>query len=316
MNLKPLMNSTVDRAILATVKLFTFFLRNLPLNIALNLVKAGLKLFFWLDSRWKNVALRNIRQVFPELSDRQQLEIYQQSVTELSRSVIDAARLPALTKSWVLENVEMPGLAKFLELKHASKVGVIIATGHLGSFELLGHLIGLLGYPVSVVVRSFRLPRLNSWWKESREKAGNQVIDRAGAFQTMTQQLESGRSVAMLFDQNVRRSHAVFVDFFGRPAATTKAVALAAIRTGAPIIVAGIRYDAAATRYVVEAKHCEVSDILEAELTNEERVKQITQRTTDYFAEFVRAFPAGWFWVHRRWKTAPEGQREDFYGKL
>src|SRR5690606_20029609 len=105
----------------------------------------------------------------------------------------------------------------------------MMATGHLGSFELLAHCVSMYGFPISFVVRPFKLERLNAWWSGIREAAGNRAIARSGAFKEILKELTSGRDVAVLFDQNVTRNHAVFVDWFGRPAATTRTVALAAL---------------------------------------------------------------------------------------
>jgi KDO2-lipid IV(A) lauroyltransferase len=143
-----------------------------------------------------------------------------------------------------------------------------------------------------------------------REARGNKIIDRRGAFKAMVATLSSGMSVAVLFDQNVTRNHAVFVDWFGFPAATTKSVALAALRTEAPIFVASIRY-CGSDRYRVEAEECECSDIYKNDaLSTEEKVFEVTQRLASKYCEMIREFPEGWFWLHRRWKTRPaQGDR-------
>jgi KDO2-lipid IV(A) lauroyltransferase len=190
---------------------------------------------------------------------------------------------------------------------------VIIATGHLGSFELLGHAIGLRGLPLAAVARKFQAPRFDRWWTGLREARGNKIIDRRGAFKEVVSCISSGMSAAILFDQNVTRNHAVFVDWFGVPAATTRSVALAALRTGAPIFVASIRY-VGNDRYYVDAEECEYSDVYQKEeLSNDEKVVVITQRLADQYCEMIRKFPEGWFWMHRRWKTRPEPEAAKVY---
>jgi KDO2-lipid IV(A) lauroyltransferase len=120
-------------------------------------------------------------------------------------------------------------------------------------------------------------------------------------------------SAAILFDQNVTRNHAVFVNWFGVPAATTRSVALAALRTGAPIYVASIRYEGS-DRYYVDAAECEYSDVYrKEELSNDDKVVIITQRLADQYCEMIRKFPEGWFWMHRRWKTRPEPEAAKVY---
>jgi KDO2-lipid IV(A) lauroyltransferase len=117
----------------------------------------------------------------------------------------------------------------------------------------------------------------------------------------------------VLFDQNVTRNHAVFVEWFGRPAATSKSVALAALRTEAPIFVASMHY-LGDDKYRIEAVECDCRDVYnDATLSTDQKVEQITQLISTEYCKMIEAFPEGWFWIHRRWKTRPESEMEDTY---
>jgi KDO2-lipid IV(A) lauroyltransferase len=227
-------------------------------------------------------------------------------VTEIARLVADTVRLPRLDQQWVREHVSFPNLPLYLERLRAQEGrGVVIATGHLGSFELMGHAIGLMGYPLAAVARRFRSPLLDRWWTGLRQASGNQIIDRKGAFKEMINVIQSGRSVAVLFDQNVTRNHAVFVDWFGEIAATTKSVALAALRAEVALFVASMKY-VGNDRYEIDAVECDCSDVYRDDaLSTDEKVRVITQRLSDHYCHMVAEFPEGWFWMHRRWKTRP-----------
>jgi KDO2-lipid IV(A) lauroyltransferase len=195
------------------------------------------------------------------------------------------------------------------------KTGVLIATGHLGSFELLGHAIGLKGYPLSAVARRFKSPRLDTWWRGLREATGNTIIDRQGAFREIVRTLATGRSVAVLIDQNVKANHAVFVDWLSKPAATTRAFALAALKTEAPVFVAAMIYTGGDT-YRVEAVECDFSMTYRDEtLPDVQKIEFITATISEHYCQMIRQFPEGWFWMHRRWKTRPPGEAENVYSR-
>ena len=141
------------------------------------------------------------------------LGILGKNAIEMGRLLADTVRLSGLDEEWARTHVEIPALDAYAAAR--GETGVLIATGHLGSFELLGHAIGLRGYPLAAIARKFKSRRLDAWWTGMREARGNRIIDRTGAFREMVKSVSAGTSVAVLIDQNVKSNHAVFVDWFG-----------------------------------------------------------------------------------------------------
>ncbi len=286
----------------------------LPQSARVSFFGALFRLMFAALPRLRRTIDRNLRIAFPDKDEAWRKSIRRKNATEMGRLLADTVRLPTLTPEWGESHVEIPALEAYRQhLQEKPARGVLIATGHLGSFELLGHAIGLRGLPLAAVARKFQSPLFDRWWTGLREARGNKIIDRRGAFKEVVNCISSGMSAAILFDQNVTRNHAVFVDWFGVPAATTRSVALAALRTGAPIFVASIRYRGH-DRYQVDAEECDYEDVNRDEkMTTDEKVLVITQRLADRYCEMIREFPEGWFWMHRRWKTRPEPAGTDLY---
>lgn len=264
--------------------------------------------------RYKRIALRNLRHVFPGMGETEIQALFQKHIKALAHFANDSTRLHTLDREWAIKHVKFPdpNPLEYLSAKTPGK-GALIATGHLGSFELFGAVTALHGYPLDFVVRNFKGRHLDAWWTSMRERHGNKVIARNGAFNEVVQEIQRGRNTAILFDQNVKRNHAVFVDFFGRPAATTKALALAAIKTRAIVIVSFLQ-NTEGDYYTVRAEECDFSAIYNnEEMSVDRKVFEITQRVTKVFEEMILMSPHEWFWMHRRWKTAPQGMEEDFY---
>ena len=308
------MKVILDYLVYLLVRLVFGVLGSLPQGVRVSLCGGMFRIAFAVVPRLRKTAIRNLEIAFPEMSAERRGEILRGNCTEMGRLLADVIRLPTLTPEWAREHVSCPALERYAAvLQEQNGKGVLIATGHLGSFELLGHAIGLFGHPLSAIARRFRSPVLDRWWMGLREARGNSIIDRKGAFKEMVNTLLKGRSVAVLFDQNVTRNHAVFPTWFGKAAATTRSVALAALRTEVPIFVASIRY-CGDDRYAIEAVECDCTDMYRDEaLSMDEKIDIITQRLSDHYCQMIASFPEGWFWLHRRWKTRPEHDQEVVY---
>jgi Kdo2-lipid IVA lauroyltransferase/acyltransferase len=296
----------IDAALLLILQVTFSLLRSLPLKAAQFIVLLILRILLALSPRYHKIVSINLKIAFPTASVLEIHRLKNESLVSLARFIVDSARMPLIDVSWVQSNISFPNEESFRALKQAhQEKGILIATGHLGSFELLAHSIALFGYPLSFVVRDFPSPKIDAWWRNMRQRNGNEVISRKGAYRKMIANIDQGKDVAMLFDQNITRERAVFVNFFDRPAATTKALALACIRTGCPLLVASLIYQGS-DKYQILWEECAVSDILsDSQKSSGEKVLEITQRVSHIYEKMVRQSPAEWFWLHRRWKTTP-----------
>lgn len=266
---------------------------------------------FVLMPRLRRTIRINLELAFPGREASWYRQITRKNAVEMGRLLADTVRLPSLNEAWIRSHVQIPILDQYVARR--GEKGILVATGHLGSFELLGHAIGLYGYPLSAVARKFKSPRLDAWWTGLREARGNTIIDRKGAFREICKAIDSGRSVAVLMDQNVKMQHAVFVNWFGKPAATTRAFALAAIRTQAPVFVASMHY-LGNDRYRVDAEECDFTGLYaDGSLSDDDKIIRITDRISSIYCAMIEEFPEGWFWLHRRWKTRPSGDSERVY---
>ena len=120
-------------------------------------------------------------------------------------------------------------------------------------------------------------------------------------FDQMTALLRNGGVLATLADQDAGQ-RGLFVDFFGRPASTHKAIAILALEYNVPVVVTG-------TTKVAEPMHYQVlaEDVIlpEEYAGRPDAVRQLTQRFTTALERLVRGAPGQYFWLHRRWKHQP-----------
>jgi KDO2-lipid IV(A) lauroyltransferase len=241
------------------------------------------------------------------------MKIFSSSMTSFARVLVDFLRLPNLNEQWFRKHVKLFGRTP-LEVKGDGSVGVLYVTGHLGSFEILAHYCAVFGYPLSFIARDLPLKSVSAWVRAGREKGGNKMISRDGATKEVLRYIEGGSNVGILFDQNVTRKHAVFVPWFGKLAATARTVGLVSVRTRCPVVVVSIKSSPATDSYEIVTEEVDLSDIYGNEkLDLDSKILEVTRRVSDIFVEMIRKNPTEWFWMHRRWKTSPEGFPEDFY---
>jgi KDO2-lipid IV(A) lauroyltransferase len=131
------------------------------------------------------------------------------------------------------------------------------------------------------------------------------ILSKTGDFDRITGVLKAGGIVATLGDQDAGPK-GLFVDFFGRPASTHKAVALLALEHGALMTVIGVARVGTPMRYSLEVE--EVVDPHDY-ADRPDAVKAITERFTQAFERLVRRHPEQYFWLHRRWKHEPPARK-------
>jgi Kdo2-lipid IVA lauroyltransferase/acyltransferase len=275
--------------------------RLLPRPALLRLGEAVGRLAFRLDRRHREVALQNVGVAFHGASPAEARRLVRDSFTFFGRYLFDLVScLPAFPKAR-MASFEYEGL-EHVEAAYAKGRGVLFFTAHFGGWELMAMAHGHLGYPGAVVARRLDNPLVEEQLRSLRSSTGNLVIDKRDGLRPMLRALRDGRGIALLIDQNVSGEERVFVDFFGRPASTTPALALLHLRTGAPLVpvfalpLPGDRYRFS---YGPPVDPGPAGD-------RREDVVRITALCTRVLEERIREHPAPWLWMHRRFKTAPE----------
>ena len=180
---------------------------------------------------------------------------------------------------------------------HARGKGVFFVTGHFGYWEMQAIAHPFHSPTIAVLARPLDNPRLHALLERLRTMTGNRVLYRQGALRRVLRELTANNGVAMLIDQHLHTSEAVYVDYFGRPAATTSALAALALRTGAAVIpVFALPLPGGRYRFVYE------HPVEPPPPMPPDPVLEFTQRCTDVLEMYVRRHPELWLWMHRRWR--------------
>ena len=258
------------------------------------------RLAWRLDRRHRTIASENLAAAFPGAYGPEDLERVVRAVFEtLGRTAVDVARSRRLFRPGDGATFEVEGYDRLREARARGK-GVLGLTAHFGPWEILPLWHALRCGPCHIVVRPLDNPYLDDLFTSWRERGGNRVIRKRNAVQAILQALRQGETVGILIDQHIDERDGVVVPFFGRPASTTLAPALIALRSGAVVLPVGIAHGAGRRQYRIrwgEEIVLRRSGDLKAD------VVENTARFNAALESMIRERPEQWFWVHRRWKT-------------
>ncbi len=179
--------------------------------------------------------------------------------------------------------------------------GIILVSAHLGNFEWLSSILGILQLPVIAVAKKQKNRYVNQFLMDLRQKFGTQIVYKREVLKQGLKALKNNQILGLISDQNAGKK-GVFIDFFNQPASTVNGPAIFYLRTKAPLIaIYLIRKDYAC--FDLFAEEIQLSENLKL---NDDNIRNITQAYTANLEKWVRKYPEQYFWMHRRWKTKPE----------
>jgi len=253
--------------------------------------------------RGRERALENLRASYPEKSDEWIEQVARASFEQLARLPFEVFLNPRLLKPSTFMkyfDVDEKTLAPLFEHIESGR-GMIMVTAHYGAFETLGYAMSTRGMKLYSIGRPIDNPHIDRYLRRVREREGQIIIDKKGAADQMEKLLASGNILGLVADQNGSRKD-VFVDFFGRQAATYKSIGLLAMQHNVPIVVGfcrrlgrQYRFQVGVNRFIKPHEWQQQDDPL----------RWITAQYTNAIEEFIRQEPQQYWWLHRRWKTRP-----------
>jgi KDO2-lipid IV(A) lauroyltransferase len=254
--------------------------------------------------RLRRVGMHNLAMALPEKSRPEHRKILRGEFTSLGRQLAEVCLFPFYSKENLRQVVVYDGFENFERAFKRGK-GVLFLTGHLGAWELSAFAHSLAGYPLSIVMRSLDNPYVNALIERYRTMHGNKTMDKDDFVRGLLGAMRAGQTVGILMDTNMTPPQGVFVDFFGIPACTASGLARIAMRTDAAVVPGFTIWDSTLRKYRLRF---DASVELVRTGNDEADVIANTAKFTQIIEEYVRRYPDQWLWVHRRWKTRPEGQ--------
>jgi len=282
------------------VKSVALAVRPLPLQTVRKLGEDLGLAFYLMDRVHKRIALANLEAAFPGRTDEEREAIAKAMFKHFGRLLLELLKYSALSDEEKLAKVEWEGEER-VHLAYAQGKGILFCTGHFGFWEQQALAHALKFKPMAVMARPLDNPKLHALLEQIRISNGNPVLYRHGAVRKALRFLAEGKGVGILIDQHMTSPDAIYVDFFGRPAATTSTLAALAIRTGAPVIPL-FAFPLPDGRYRMIYEH----PVEPPDQDSPDAIREFTQRCSDVLEMHVRRHPELWLWMHRRWRDTPD----------
>lgn len=241
------------------------------------------------------VAERNLRIAFPDAGDREIKLLLRAQWTELGRTLTEFAIVDRIVAD--TGRLEIEGLER-LEAIAAGAGPVVFISGHFSNFELMAAAMVRAGVRVQVTYRAMNNPYVDARVRAVRYRYGVRLFAPKGldGARELMRALERGESVALMNDQKFNGG--IEAPFFGVPAHTAPGPSTFALRFGVPLQPLSVQRIGDSARFRVI-----VHDPIVLEDTGDRAadIEAGVRRINAFMEERIRARPAEWFWVHRRW---------------
>jgi len=296
-------------------RLRAFLLQGLIRTLALLPLRAGLA-FGTLVGRvgWlvaggtRRLILEHLALALPERSEAERRTIGRACLVHLgwlAAEVITIRSYAARLSSYVSF---APGAEARLHEVMAEGRGLVMVSGHIGHWELLARRVVLAGVPSATIAKAGSAAGLSALIAGFRRDGNYEVLLREdpATARAMIRCFRQGKLLGLLIDQDTT-VQGVFVPFFGRAAWTPRAAGDLALRFQAPVAVIWSRRRG--SRPGDGHELCVEKVPYDRAAADRESVSVgITASCTAILERAIRERPAEWVWMHRRWKSRPEGE--------
>jgi len=286
------------RARLITWLLCAFAALPLPAAHAIGVVVGwGLILF---PNQLRRIGRINVPLCLPELTAGQQRALLRRSLIEAGKTMCEAGALWRWPKPRLLALVKEVSGEQHVRAALAQGKGVILATPHLGAWEMMG-LYSSAQYPVTSLYRPPRLKEMDALVRRGRERLAARLVPAdAGGVRALYQSLARGEVVGMLPDQEPGTGNGVFAPLFGVQANTMALLPRLARKTRAPVIFCY-------AERLTHGRGYHLHFVPAPAAINGAPLDQSVRVMNDMVERLVRRCPQQYQWGYKRFRTRPPG---------
>lgn len=275
-----------------------WLLARLPYRTLLGLGGALGRLIRIVPNTRRPIAERNIALCFPQMDASDQRALVDEHLRDLGRMLSEFA-LGWMGSDAAIARIPMhiEGL-EHLEHARAQGKGVLLVGGHFSHLELCARLVS---QRIRIAGMYRRMDSEVFEWAVLRARLdyADAMFDKDDLRGTV-RYLKRGGTMWYAPDQDMRSKDSVFVPFFGVPAATITATHHLARLSGALVIPFFHRREPGGGYVIRLAPPLE--DFPSRDVTAD------TARVNRVIEQMAREAPAQYLWVHKRFKTRPEGE--------
>ncbi len=235
------------------------------------------------------------------ISEEEAKKLVKASFINMATNVFEIFYMPRLNENNFRDYIDIEHLERLTDAL-AEGHGVVVLTGHIGTWEWLSAAFTLSGLPVTAIAKPQPNEQYTRVLNDLRATIHVEIFSRGTSeLLAAARALKQGKILGFLADQDAGPGGA-FIDFLGRPASTPMGPAVFSRKFNAPVIPAFIlRQEDGRHRVIVgEALRYEDHGDTDRDLYD------FTVRMTRILERVVRENPTQWLWFQKRWNTPPE----------
>ena len=280
------------------LNLALWLIQCLPYRVIRGVMYFFLLLWYTFALKLKRIAHESLVTAFgSELSSAQRRKVVRQCFEKVGRSMTDLIYYAHYPEG-VTQRFHIEGRSHLDRALEKGR-GAIMVTAHFGNFCLMMLDLAQRGYKVNCIIRRAHDTDVAATIFESMNRVRVRPIYSSPPRKSVQESLQALRNNEILFvllDQHFGSGNGVFVDFFGRKAATATGPAVLARRTQAPILPVFTIRNGEDYRMVIEPSlDLEPGDDQAAVTADVAKITRIIEG-------YIRQYPTEWGWMHRRWK--------------
>lgn len=280
--------------------LFFGFLRLvslMPLPVINTIGKSIGWMIYRLTPSRRRVARINISQAYPDYNEDQIKQLVKRSFQSAGVSMFEMALAWWAPRDYLRAHCKVEGM-EHLDKALAKNKGVILLTGHFTTLEIGGILMALYT-PLNAIYKRAHNPMFNAFMHYYRDRHLKQAIPNKDIRAFITG-LREGTATWYAPDQDFSQQSIVFTPFLGGIASTLTSTVRMAEKTGAAVVpFYPVRLD--------NNKGYKLVILPELDDFPSGGIMQDAARINQSIDEMVRLNPEQYSWIHKRFKTQPEG---------
>ncbi|MBN1869450.1 MAG: mitochondrial fission ELM1 family protein [Candidatus Omnitrophica bacterium] len=286
-----------------SVRAFGFFIRSLPIGMALGVGKGIGMLAYYFDIKHKSRAYSNLKMAFAHCKTPNEIKlITKQLFKNYGQNLVELFRMPLMTKDKFDRIVKVEGKEHVTESLKLGK-GVIILAMHFGSWELASLSCAMLGYPYNIFVKPQpKHNKLDDLLNSYRACSGSVVLSRGSGTRDFVRSLKNNEVIGMVVDQGGRDG--VLVPFLGRQATMSVGAIRMGLKLGVPVCFSAIIRERGFRHKMIihEPFRLENTGDIEADVIF--NLKKVTKIMEDY----IHKYPSEYMWFYKIWKYSNEAR--------
>ncbi len=257
-------------------------------------------LLYLVAAERRKVGAINLKLCFPGMSDEARTKLLREHFKVFARSLIERTILWWSSAEYINSLIRVEGVEHFEALRGKP---VILLTPHFVGMDAAGQWIAQRRDSVSMYANQ-KNRYLTELLLKKRARFGNQhLFSRQQGLRGVLKCMRAGMPFFYLPDQDQGVRDGAFIPFFGVPAATMTSVPRIAQMTGAKVLPCITRLLPEAAGYVLTfypawENYPSGDDIAD------------TRRMNEFIEQRILEMPEQYFWLHKRFKTRPEGEEK------